>query len=580
VPAPTEDAEPRGIHPFGSEAELDGYMGAINARAAEYQAKVAARIAECAKRRRPDGDTSGSAAPTVFSAAAPSNENVTNNQEAGVDEGGIVKNVGTSLVVLRKGRLYIVDVSAAPKLVDSMRVARTESLNNQVWYDEMLVKGDLVYVVGYRYGVAASGESESVRGATEIDSFRLQDGKLTRLKTMYLESNDYYSRRNYASRMVDGKLVFYMPHVISRQGGKLVFPRVLEGADNGTFTTVGPIFGALDVMTSLSKPVYPTFHTIVHCELPASGDLACHGRSVIGSYWRETYVSSNAAYLWASSHVYRFDLSSLDVRVHAAEGHPVDQFSFRQSNDALLVAASGNPSHALLSLPLAAFDKFGKQVVQKRALGGSIVINRFVGDVLVAAMRAGSENPSMDLVSLDAATGRTSRTSWPDVARIEPLDQRRAVIASSGSQGLTLSVIGVDDISQPRGSVTLRGAKQGEARSHGFFYKPTGEGAGTFGYAVLSDPMSGSFGGWGNGISNLGFFDVTPTGSVAALGIVSSGNVQGTCETSCVDWYGNTRPIFLGSRVFALMGSELSEVTLRPSSLKSATALLEPPTAR
>jgi len=31
------------------------------------------------------------------------------------------------------------------------------------------------------------------------------------------------------------------------------------------------------------------------------------------------------------------------------------------------------------------------------------------------------------------------------------------------------------------------------------------------------------------------------------------------CIASCVDWYGNARPIFLGGRVFALMGYELVE---------------------
>jgi len=31
------------------------------------------------------------------------------------------------------------------------------------------------------------------------------------------------------------------------------------------------------------------------------------------------------------------------------------------------------------------------------------------------------------------------------------------------------------------------------------------------------------------------------------------------CQASCVDWYGNSRPIFVGSRTFALMGYELVE---------------------
>lgn len=31
------------------------------------------------------------------------------------------------------------------------------------------------------------------------------------------------------------------------------------------------------------------------------------------------------------------------------------------------------------------------------------------------------------------------------------------------------------------------------------------------------------------------------------------------CKASCVDWYGNARPLFLGQRVLALMGYELVE---------------------
>ena len=32
-----------------------------------------------------------------------------------------------------------------------------------------------------------------------------------------------------------------------------------------------------------------------------------------------------------------------------------------------------------------------------------------------------------------------------------------------------------------------------------------------------------------------------------------------SCEVSCIDWYGNSRPIFTDGRVFALTGTELIE---------------------
>ena len=39
------------------------------------------------------------------------------------------------------------------------------------------------------------------------------------------------------------------------------------------------------------------------------------------------------------------------------------------------------------------------------------------------------------------------------------------------------------------------------------------------------------------------------------------------CQASCVDWYGNARPIFIGDRVYALMGYELIEGRVYDESL-------------
>ena len=46
-----------------------------------------------------------------------------------------------------------------------------------------------------------------------------------------------------------------------------------------------------------------------------------------------------------------------------------------------------------------------------------------------------------------------------------------------------------------------------------------------------------------------------------ALGALQSRGaaVDDGCKASCVDWYGNARPLFVGDRVFALLGYELVE---------------------
>jgi hypothetical protein len=44
-----------------------------------------------------------------------------------------------------------------------------------------------------------------------------------------------------------------------------------------------------------------------------------------------------------------------------------------------------------------------------------------------------------------------------------------------------------------------------------------------------------------------------------------AGSTADDCKASCVDWYGNARPIFLGERVIALMGYELVEGRFAPA---------------
>ena len=51
---------------------------------------------------------------------------------------------------------------------------------------------------------------------------------------------------------------------------------------------------------------------------------------------------------------------------------------------------------------------------------------------------------------------------------------------------------------------------------------------------------------------------LSPLGELASRRPAGSDSDDG-CLASCVDWYGNARPIFVGPRVFALLGYELVE---------------------
>jgi hypothetical protein len=188
---------------FSSEAELKSYFREI----AEKQ------------KREPRGMMGGGYGGTVAlsAPAAPAKadkvasladaESVTNVQVAGVDEGGIVKVHGNHLVMLRRGRLFTVAIGdGALEPVSAVDAYAPDVDPSGTWYDEMLVSGDTIAVIGYSYS----------RGGTEVNLFQIDAaGTLSYKSTYHLRSNDYYSSRNYASRLIGDKLIFYSPLYIN-----------------------------------------------------------------------------------------------------------------------------------------------------------------------------------------------------------------------------------------------------------------------------------------------------------------------------------------------------------------------------
>ena len=91
-------------------------------------------------------------------------DSITNAQEANVDEGDIVKLRGNTLVILRRGRLFTVSIAGGRmRPIDSINAYPPGVDARNDWYDEMLLAGDRVVVIGYSYA----------RGGTEIISKRV-----------------------------------------------------------------------------------------------------------------------------------------------------------------------------------------------------------------------------------------------------------------------------------------------------------------------------------------------------------------------------------------------------------------------
>ncbi len=591
---------------FGSEADLAAYLDTFVQDYEEYD-----------EYESDDGDSS--AGEDAAAPEATASDSITNNQEQGVDEGDIVKVVDGHLVVLRQGRLYAATIDGLPRQTDSMRVARTVGLNDGVWYDELLVDGDRMYVIGYRYDMPSAGDY-SLSGATEINAFRLVDGRFERLATSFLESWDYFSGDNYASRMVDGQLVFYMPfsaisygwYEDDRSGSELRIPRRFRYDDaTNQLLDDGPLFDAADVYRPLSAPDSPTYHSVVRCTLPADGALDCASTTILGDYGREFYVSPTDVFVWVSDRVVAIGLLDGQVRAHAVSGYPQDQFAFSHADGVLYVATASDDDATLtmLRLPLDAFDERGEQPLEQRAtelydndLSQYIGISaeRWVGDTFVAAIRDGSYDygyeagdpvdegmilapeASETLVSYDAGTGAsetTALTGW--TSRIENAGTDRAVIVSETNAGVEMATYSVADAHVTKlASVSMGSASEGESRSHGFFYKgDESGGGGVFGLPILQEYVNGDAAyedDWygGSGLANVAFVEIATDGTMRTLGVVSSSGAEGVCETSCTDWYGNTRPIFYGDRTFALMGAELVEITVRPEVVRTGESLV------
>jgi len=521
-------------------------------------------------------------------------DSITNVQTAGVDEGGIVKRAGDFLLILRRGRLFSVRVGGDALAPVAAADAYAPGSNpSGAWYDELLVSGSTVVVVGYSYA----------RGGTEIGLFELdREGGLRHRATHHLRSFDYYSSRNYASRLIGRKLIFYTPSYLSPWQAQpwQQFPalRRWQGeADASGFKRILPATRVYRTDDEFEPGESLALHTVTSCDLGAA-DLACESTAVLGPAGRVFYVSQGSVYVWTSawrrgpregrpeprslSAVFRLPLDGAAPTALKTAGVPIDQMSFLEDAGHLnvLLRESGQGEGmwgserttgglALLRVPLGEFAD-GRGSARREhyrvlpALAGWQLQNRFVGDWLLwggpAPGRAGGT-----AWALRYAGGAEAQALEPGhgVERIEALGRDAVLIGNAGGD-LHFSAVRLR-----RGDASLvgrhaqLGAAQGETRTHGFFYRPSADDEGLLGLPVLragGGRRGGVYAG-AHGAASVVYLRNRGL-QFAALGSLDAGGgapVDDACKASCVDWYGNARPIFLGERVFALLGYELVE---------------------
>ena len=577
---------------FTSEGEMKQYFDKLAEELKTNRNRVTA------------GGNASPPAPAAAEAAASTSadgdakaESITNTQHAGVDEGGIVKTHGDHLVILRRGRLFTVKVAGD----DLTPVASADAYGPDIdpmgtWYDEMLVAGDTAIVIGYSYQ----------RGGTEIGLFDLdKQGGIKYRATHHLRSNDYYSSRNYASRVIGDKLIFYTPSYLSlgNRDPMASFPAVRrwhKGATNDEFKRIVEPTQVYRPVTGFTSRA---MHTVTVCDL-SKQDMPCKGTAVLGPAGRVFYVSGEAVYVWATdwkyenkkstqkSMVVRLPLDGAGPSAMKVSGAPVDQFSFLEKDGHLNVVvrsqANGDAMWspeatagdvAMLRVPVGIFSEQIADIPAPRYTklpkpAGYTFQNRFVGDHLIYGTGSswGYAQPKQEnklFVHRFAGSDPARELPLPHPAdRIEAMGKNAVVV---GGDGKDLHFTAVALGTEPRlaGHYSRSGASQGETRSHGFFYKPDAEAqaeSGVIGLPIMSSSKPG-YRQLFNGSASVVFVKNEAL-DLRLIGELESGSQEGGandgCKASCVDWYGNARPIFLGGRAFALMGYEIVEGKMEP----------------
>jgi hypothetical protein len=265
-------------------------------------------------------------------------------------------------------------------------------------------------------------------------------------------------------------------------------------------------------------------------------------------------------------------------------GSPIDQFSFHEGDDGMLnvlvrsngrgdgmwAAETNAGDLALLRVPLASFSD-GRDAAPAdayRALpkpAGYALQSRYVGAYLLYGAGTGWHRPQPTTQSQVYAVRYASGDAYAlplvhAVDRIEALGSN-ALVAGSDGRDLHLTSVRLARIPVAVDRYIRKDAAQGETRSHGFFYKPETDLDGLLGLPIVGGDERGTrhlrktspallyLRNRGLSLSALGTLDAHP----------GEADRNDGCRASCVDWYGNSRPLFLRERVFALMGYELVE---------------------
>lgn len=555
------------------------------------------------------------------SSSSSSSASITNTQNEGVDEGDIVKQFKNYLIVLQDGRLFSVDTGKNSRdlaLIDRINVYQDDSFD--AWYDELLIFDNLLLVTGYSY------EAE----ATELAVFKIsEDGRFSHQGTFFKSSDDYYDTDNYATRLVDDKLIIYTPIYLAdiNTNKAMRWPVMRKWMGNSkkgkAYSKGRNLFKARDIYYPIQRTAEPVIHSISICPLgtaAANTVLDCETEAVIGPPEAEYYVSKEAAFIWISpgwddldtnldkptcdansltdfkagtpAALFKFSFSEGDAKAMFVKGKPIDQFSLESSDTAFKALLTWNSFDCenksektalkYFSENLNRFSTTPRRISQNNytslpTINGYGLENRFTDTHLVYGGRqtqydyarpvtASTLKRTAFAVSTDNPSNVTEIAIGHEIIRAERMGDNIVLTGHAKDSGLHISMVDLSRTPKLSDTLLIDGRYESEGRSHAFNSHVNQNNSGIMGLPTTRRVKDSARNWWRSKGSDVSFVTVDSSGNLS-----NAGPIRGTqdnvhegyeCEMSCIDWYGNTRPVFIEGRIFALIGTELAEGTL------------------
>jgi hypothetical protein len=309
--------------------------------------------------------------------------------------------------------------------------------------------------------------------------------------------------------------------------------------------------------------------------------------------WANNETGSPAASA-APSTLFRMPLDGGAPGAVGVSGSPVDQFSFDETRDGYLnvLVRADSDGDAMWSAERAEGDiallriatrSFGRATpiapasayrkLPRPAQEGAFH-NRFIGESLLYGVGEGWVDEDVQeskVFVVHVKSGHVQELALPHgVDRLEPMGASALIVGASGDDlhfsGVRLSSSHPPSLVQ---HYVLPNASQGELRSQGFFYKPDGRGGGLLGLPVRSSAAPGYEHLFEDSAAVV--FLRNHSSKFQELGQLRAHDESAAddfCEASCVDWYGNSRPVFMDDRIFALMGYELVEGAMKSKGIR------------